>query len=112
MSETCKTPEPPFYAVIFSSQRSGTDAAGYEAMARRMVELAADQPGFLGMESARDVQGFGITVSYWRDKEAIESWKHHAEHLQAQQTGRDRWYSSFSLHIARVDRTRRFEAGS
>lgn len=95
------TPEPPYYAVIFTSLRTDEDA-GYGAMAERMVELAQQQSGFLGMESARD--GVGITVSYWRDLESIRHWKAELEHKEAQRLGREKWYSSFKTRIARVER--------
>lgn len=97
------TPEPPYFAVIFSSQRTAGDR-GYAAMAERMVELARQQPGFLGVESARDPEGFGITVSYWRDEASIAVWKAHAEHAVAQRLGRDRWYGAFALRVCRVER--------
>lgn len=95
------TPEPPYYAVIFTSLRTDEDA-GYGAMAERMVELAQRQSGFLGMESARD--GVGITVSYWRDLESILNWKAELEHKEAQRLGREKWYSAFKTRIARVER--------
>ncbi len=104
MTKPCKCPEPPYYSVIFSSQRTAGDNAGYDAMAGRMVELAGLQPGFLGLDSARDAEGFGITVSYWRDLESIENWRINSEHRQAQQLGREKWYESFSLRIAVVER--------
>jgi heme-degrading monooxygenase HmoA len=97
------TPEPPYLAVIFSNQRTDGDQ-GYGAMARRMVELAQEQPGFLGVESARDAEGFGITVSYWKDEAAIANWKAHAEHAVAQRLGWDRWYADFQLRVCRVER--------
>lgn len=95
------TPEPPYYAVIFSSQLSEDDA-GYQAMAERMLQLAAEQPGYLGVESAR--QEVGITVSYWASLDAIRAWKHQSEHEQAQRLGRARWYRDFRVRIARVER--------
>tara|TARA_R110001583_G_scaffold96837_1_gene241515 strand:+ start:1527 stop:1844 length:318 start_codon:yes stop_codon:yes gene_type:complete len=95
------TPSPPYYAVIFSNLRTEDDD-GYDAMAERMVKLAAQQPGFLGFETARD--GLGISVSYWRDLESIRAWKANAEHLQAQRLGHQRWYSAFKTRIARVER--------
>jgi heme-degrading monooxygenase HmoA len=95
------TPEPPYYAVIFTSLRTDEDA-GYGVMAERMVELAQRQSGFLGMESARD--GVGITVSYWRDLESIRHWKAELEHKEAQRLGREKWYSAFKTRIARVER--------
>ena len=97
------TPEPPYLAVIFSNQRTEGDR-GYAVMAERMVELAQTQPGFLGVESARDEEGFGITVSYWRDEASIAAWKANAEHAVAQRLGRDRWYAAFRLRVCRVER--------
>jgi heme-degrading monooxygenase HmoA len=97
-----ETPSPPYYAVIFTSQRTATDADGYARMAERMICLAARQPGFLGIERAR--QEVGITVSYWRDLQSIKSWKADAEHLEAQRLGREEWYAAFKVRIARVER--------
>jgi heme-degrading monooxygenase HmoA len=101
MSTIANTPAPPYYAVIFSNRRTEGDN-GYERMAARMVELAAMQPGFLGVESVRD--GLGITVSYWESLEAIENWKKNAEHREAQRLGYEKWYSGFRVRIARVER--------
>ena len=98
-----RTPEPPYYAVIFTSRRSEVDD-GYGAMGDRMVELAAQQPGFLGVESVRDAAGLGITVSYWSSLEAIAAWKANAEHRVAQSTGRRKWYAHFETRFARVER--------
>lgn len=101
MSVIAKTPEPPYYAVIFSSIRSEDDE-GYGEMADRMLLLAAEQEGFLGVESAREE--LGITVSYWTDLESIKAWKANAEHRQAQALGHSRWYSHFKTRIAKVER--------
>lgn len=103
MPALANTPPPPYYAVIFSSQRTEGDH-GYGCMAERMLELAAAQPGFLGAESARDAHGFGITVSYWTGEEAITAWKAHAEHRVAQDTGKRVWYAEYQLRIAKVER--------
>ncbi|HWP18502.1 MAG TPA: antibiotic biosynthesis monooxygenase [Burkholderiaceae bacterium] len=105
MSNVQRAPEPPYYAVIFSSRRTPDDD-GYGEMAERMVELARAQPGFLGVESARGADGFGITVSYWRSLEDIAAWKAHAEHREAQRLGHRRWYESFDLRIAKVEQHR------
>lgn len=101
MSLIAATPEPPYYAVIFTSLRTDVDD-GYDAMAARMVELAAQQPGFLGVESARNE--VGVTVSYWSDLAAIKAWKAHAEHLHAQRLGHQQWYQHFKTRIAKVER--------
>jgi len=100
-----KTLKPPYYAVIFSSTRSDGEALAYAVMAERMTELAALQPGFLGVDTARDEDGFGITVSYWKSLADISAWKENAEHQEAQRHGRDGWYKSFHLHIALVERS-------
>ncbi len=104
MSPFASTPEPPYYAVIFSSRRTADDDDGYGLMARRMMDLAAQQPGFLGAESTRGADGFGITVSYWTTDEAIARWKQDAEHLVARQLGRAAWYEHYELRVARVER--------
>lgn len=106
MSHVAKTPEPPYYAVIFSNTLSD-NTEGYADTAARMLELAALQDGFLGVESARD--GLGITVSYWRDLDAIQSWKQDAEHTEARRLGRERWYSGFCTRIAKIERQYSFE---
>jgi heme-degrading monooxygenase HmoA len=97
------TPEPPYYAVIFTSTQ--TEALkGYDAMAEAMVDLAHAQPGCLGSESARTPNGVGITVSYFTDEESIRAWKAHADHLGAQKLGKERWYAHYEVRVARVER--------
>ena len=96
------TPAPPYTAVIFTSLRTEGDR-GYARMAERMEELARAEPGFLGIESARD--GLGITVSYWVDDAAAAAWKQVSEHLVAQQRGRDAWYSDYQVRVATVSRS-------
>ncbi len=101
MSEIAKTPKPPYYAVVFTSLLA-EDSDGYGEMADKMVGLAATQPGFLGIESARE--DLGITVSYWSDIESIKNWKSNVEHQEAQRLGREKWYVSFKLRISKVER--------
>jgi heme-degrading monooxygenase HmoA len=101
-----RTPEPPYYAVIFTSLQTG-ELEGYEAASARMMELAAGMPGFLGVEAARE--GVGLTVSYWADLESIAAWKRHAEHAAVQGNGRRLWYSHYVTRIARVERDYSFE---
>jgi heme-degrading monooxygenase HmoA len=96
-----RTPEPPYYAVIFTSLRTDGDA-GYGAMAQLMEQLAAEQPGYLGIESARS--GVGITVSYWTDEASIAAWKANVQHAAAQKLGRERWYADYHLRVAKVER--------
>lgn len=103
--------KPPYYAVIFASQRTDGDA-GYAATAERMAELAAQQPGYLGAESTRDAAGFGITVAYYDSLEAIATWRRHAEHTLAREQGRERWYQHFEVRIAKVERAYSFDRGA
>ncbi|GAB2492821.1 antibiotic biosynthesis monooxygenase [Pseudoxanthomonas sangjuensis] len=103
-------PQPPYYAVIFSSRRNGRDEEGYAAAARRMVELVATQPGFLGVESARGGDGFGITVAYFDSEDAIRGWKANAEHAAARERGRRDWYEHFELRVAKVERAYGWDA--
>ena len=93
----------PAYAVIFPNQRTKDDAEGYAKAADRMVELAMKQPGCLGFDSARDTEGFGITVSYWESMAAIKAWRDHDEHRQAQENGRNIWYENYDLHITKIE---------
>ena len=101
MSVVANTPNPPYFAVIFTSTRTVGDN-GYGQMADRMIELAEEQAGFLGIESAR--QDIGITVSYWADLDSIRAWKANSEHVEAQKNGRKSWYDSFKVRISKVDR--------
>lgn len=96
------TPEPPYTAVVFTSLRTLGDQ-GYAVMAARMDALAAEQPGYLGHEAAHG-DDEGITVSYWVDDAAAAAWKQVAEHLVAQQRGREVWYSDYRVRVATVTR--------
>jgi len=94
-----------YYAVIFTSTRTEVEE-GYAETAMRMVELAKQQPGFIGLESARNEMG--ITVSYWESLEAIKAWKENTEHLFAQEKGKTTWYKNYKVRIAKVEREYEF----
>jgi heme-degrading monooxygenase HmoA len=96
-------PEPPYYAVLFTSLRRESPADGYGEAAARMEKLAREQPGFLGVESARGDDGLGITISYWATLADVAAWGRHAEHLLVQKRGREEWYRWYSLRICRVE---------
>lgn len=100
-----KTPKPPYYAVIFTTIRTEVNQ-GYSEMAIRMLNLAKEQDGFLGEESARDE--LGITISYWESEEAIRKWKRNMEHLAAQKLGKEVWYKDFKTRVAKVERDNGF----
>lgn len=96
----------PYYAVIFTSIRT-SDNNGYNTISDRMVELARQQPGFIGVESVRDY--LGITISYWKNLESIKKWKNNSEHVIARERGRKEWYSDFKVRIAKVEREYHFK---
>lgn len=103
-----RTPPPPYYAVIFTSLRTEGDH-GYGEMSKRMVDAGSKHPGFLGIESARNAEGLGITVSYWKDEESIRQWKADMDHRVAQAKGKSTWYSRYEVRIAKVERAYGFE---
>lgn len=98
------TPEPPYYAVIFTSRRNSNDPDGYAAMAQTMMRTALAHAGCLGAESARTADGLGITVAYYRDEASIAAWKDDVRHLTAQRLGQERWYEHYELRVAKVER--------
>ena len=106
MNLIANTPQAPYYAVIFSSHKS-KDLEGYSQMAATLETLAVEQPGYLGIEIAQDE--LGITVSYWSDLESIQRWKENITHLQGQEKGRQQWYSSYRVRVAKVERDYGFD---
>jgi heme-degrading monooxygenase HmoA len=111
-SAPARTPQPPYWAVVFTAVRNGDDEAGYGRAADRMVELARAQRGYLGHESARNADGLGLTVSYWDSLESIARWRADLEHAEVQRIGRERWYSSYCLRVCRVERALEFGGAS
>jgi heme-degrading monooxygenase HmoA len=101
-----KTPNPPYYAVIFSNLRTEIQS-GYAETAEEMVRLASGQKGYLGHESVRD--GLGITISYWKTLEDIKNWKQVSDHLAAQHLGREQWYKAYKTRICLVKQDYEFE---
>lgn len=103
-SPFASTPNPPYYAVIFTSQRTAVEADAYNEMADVMEQLARQQPGFLGVESTRGADGLGITVAYWQSEADIAAWKAHTDHQAAQRAGAERWYEHYEVRVAKVER--------
>ncbi|WP_449620783.1 antibiotic biosynthesis monooxygenase family protein [Robertmurraya sp. Marseille-Q9965] len=107
MGSIAKTPKPPYYSVIFTSQRTDGDN-GYGEMAEKMEELAPQQQGFLGLESVRDSE-LGITLSYWDSLESIKNWKANSAHQLAQEKGKEEWYKNYTVRVCKVEREYSFE---
>ena len=103
MDGIATTPNPPYYAVVFTSIQTGEDESGYAVTSERMLALARDQAGYLGVETAHAAGGVGITVSYWRSRDDIKQWRRNAEHRAAQEAGRARWYRAYGLRVCRVE---------
>jgi len=103
MNRLAQTPKPPYYAAVFSSQRTDDDTDGYAEMSDRMFALAAQQPGYLGVETVHSEDGFGMTVSYWENLDSIRNWRAQAEHKIAQQQGRTGWYEQYKIRICLVE---------
>jgi heme-degrading monooxygenase HmoA len=102
MTDLARTPEPPYYAVIFTAIHNVSPGDGYAETAARILALAAEQPGFLGVDMANEE--IDITVSYWADEVSIAAWKRNAEHATAQHEGKARWYDAYEIRVARVER--------
>jgi heme-degrading monooxygenase HmoA len=100
--------EPPYYSVVFTTVRT-QEQSGYRDTNARMEELVKDVPGYLGMDHAQNPGGLGITVAYFRDAEALTQWRTNAEHQAAQRRGRAEWYDSYTIHIAKVERSHTFK---
>jgi heme-degrading monooxygenase HmoA len=109
--EAARTPQPPYYCVIFTSHRKSGIEDDYGDASARMLELASGMPGFLGIESARNPEGLGITVSYWESEEAIKNWRTHAEHLVVQRKGRENFYEWYESRVGKIERAVSFKAG-
>ncbi|WP_333736108.1 antibiotic biosynthesis monooxygenase family protein [Streptomyces sp. IBSBF 2806] len=99
--------EPPYYVAVFTAVRT-QDQSGYSETDSRMEDLVKDVPGFLAMEHAQTPGGLGITVGYFRDADALTQWRSNAEHRAAQHRGRADWYESYTLHVAKVERSHGF----
>jgi len=111
--EIAKTPTPPYYAVVFTSQRTDVDS-GYNEMSNRMFEIVRKQPGFLRFESVTDgivseTPLLGITVYYWKNVDSMKNWKENSEHIFAQESGKEKWYQSYKIRICKIERDYEFD---
>jgi heme-degrading monooxygenase HmoA len=104
-----QVPEPPYYAVVFTSLRAPAEGDGYAETAEEMFALVRRQPGYLGADSVRAPNGLGITVAYFRDEESIAAWRADADHTAARKLGRERWYDAYAIHVGRVERAYSWE---
>ncbi|GAB4586695.1 antibiotic biosynthesis monooxygenase family protein [Nocardia sp. IFM 10818] len=103
-SSSPERPQPPYYAVIISTQLRGEETPDYKEMATRMTELGTGQPGYVGRQGMTDGEGRDLSIIYYRDEESIRAWKADVEHLEAQRLGKERWYENYTVEVARVER--------
>lgn len=108
MSEIAKTPKAPYYAVIFTSIRTSGDN-GYAKVGDEIDNIVSKQKGFLGVESVRDKDGFGLTISYWDSLESINEWKYNVPHMEAKDMAKKMWYSKYMIRICKVESDNYFE---
>lgn len=99
-----QTPEPPYFAVIFTSVMNDGGKDAYNEIGDELMEMVTKQPGFLGVESVRNQDGIGITVSYWESLESIKKWKDNELHKVAQKAGQKAWYKNFATRICKVEK--------
>jgi heme-degrading monooxygenase HmoA len=102
MNKVVDAPEPPYYAVIAPAELR-EDVRGYLEMAKKLVELAHAQPGFIGIESGFQ-KDFSLAVTYWASLDAIDAWSRNARHVVAKEKGKSEWFSKYVTRIARVER--------
>ncbi|MBP8286339.1 MAG: antibiotic biosynthesis monooxygenase [Rhodoferax sp.] len=94
--------------VIFRAKIRQLDA-DYADVAARMRELALTQFGCLEFQAVSEGAD-EVALSYWPDEASVLAWKSHAEHILAQQMGRQRWYQSYVVQVAHIGREYRFDA--
>jgi heme-degrading monooxygenase HmoA len=104
MPFVASTPKPPYYAVVFTSVNAPVDHTEHVAMYHRLVKIAESYEGYLGIEPARNGDGTGVAVVYWKDLESIAAWARDPEHVVAKRRGRENWYSHYMIRICKVER--------
>lgn len=87
-------------AVIFRAAIAEMDD-DYHAMAERLRELALEEYGC--REFCAWTEGDSeVAISYWENEEQIRAWRADAEHIAAQDLGRDRWYKGYSVQVVEI----------
>lgn len=97
------TPKPPYHAVIFTSQRTSIDD-GYTELNDELYAEAQQFDGYIGADSLRNAEGYGVAVLYWRNADSIRKWAQYAKHIRAKQLGKEQWYEGYRVRIAVVER--------
>ncbi len=95
---------PPYYVVVFTSRRTEVDD-GFSVLDAKLYEKAQTYPGFLGMNSFRVADGWGVALVYWKTLENIDAWRRDEQYRAAKEKGRTVWYSDFWVEICRVEQS-------
>jgi heme-degrading monooxygenase HmoA len=93
-------------AVIFEFTAAEGRFADYKALAEELSDDARRFDGFLGIErfqSINDPARF-VSLSYWRDEEAVRKWRNLQKHREAQAKGRRGIFSAYRLRVCHVIR--------
>ena len=91
-------------AVIFEFTAAEGRFADYKALAEGLNEEVRKIDGFLSIErfqSISDPARF-VSLSFWRDEEAVRKWRNLQKHREAQKKGRATIFKSYRLRIASV----------
>ena len=81
-----------------SRLRPGVEAE-YGKLAAKMTELAQGMPGFLDSKTFTHADGERMTVVTFADMESHTAWRDHPAHRVAQDLGRTRFYSEYSIQV-------------
>jgi heme-degrading monooxygenase HmoA len=84
--------------------RPDIDRAAYEAHNRRMEELVREMPGFISVQSYSAKDGDHVTIVRFESEAALDAWRFHPEHVEAQQKGRESYYASYWVQVCKTIR--------
>jgi heme-degrading monooxygenase HmoA len=93
-------------AVIFEVEPQAGRTDDYLNIASQLYPILENIDGFISIERFQSLAQPGkiLSLSLWRDEEAVREWRNVAEHRQAQQDGRNGIFFDYRLRIANVIR--------
>jgi heme-degrading monooxygenase HmoA len=93
-------------AVIFEATPGVAKRDEYLAIAAELRPLLDGIDGFISIErfESLSVPGKLLSLSFWRDEEAVKRWRTMEQHRAAQAKGRTRIFDDYRLRIASVIR--------
>ncbi len=93
-------------AVIFEAQPHPGRRDAYLDAAARLRPLLEKIDGFVSIERFESLTTPGkiLSLSLWRDEEAVRSWRNVEEHRRIQAAGRQSIFADYRLRVAAVIR--------